>query len=325
VNAPADSTTALRFEGIRKRYGSIQALDGLSLEVPRGSIFGLVGPNGAGKTTAFAIMCGFLRPDSGAVSILGEGRFNPRHHRGRITALPQDAALGRDLTVVDLLSYLGRLQGIPRGQIRTEVERILKLVDLTDRAKSRAKTLSHGMLRRLGIGQAFLGNPEIVLLDEPTNGLDPRQAHEIRQFIAAQRGARAIIVSSHNLHEIETICDRLALIDHGRLVMGGIMSEITGQNEEICIALGDGPIPLMQLQAALPGDVVEWDEAARALKIRFAAKPNRQAEDVISAALRTLLDAGARISAVSRGQSLERAFLDLPAGSAKLPPKISSN
>jgi len=320
VNASAGNIAALRLDGVRKSYGSLRALDGLSLEVPRGSIFGLVGPNGAGKTTAFAVMCGLLKPDSGAVSLFGGGPFSARYHRGRITALPQDASLGRDLTVAELLTYLGRLQGIPRGQIRGEVARILKLVDLTDRAQSRARTLSHGMLRRVGIGQAFLGNPELVLLDEPTNGLDPRQAHEIRQFIAAQRGTRAIIVSSHNLHEIETICDRLALIDHGRLVMGGTVSEITGQNEEICIVLGDGPLPVEALRAALSGDVIELDEVTRAMKIRFVAKPDRHAEDVIGAALRALLANGARISEVSRGQSLERAFLDLPTGSA--PPKL---
>jgi ABC-type multidrug transport system ATPase subunit len=320
VNLPPLSTTALRLDGIGKRYGAIQALAGLSLEVPSGSIFGLVGPNGAGKTTTFAIMCGFLQPDFGSVNLFATGPFNARRHRGRVTALPQDAALGRDLTCVDLLTYLGRLQGVPHEQIRSEVERILKLVDLTDRAKSRARTLSHGMLRRLGIGQAFLGNPELVLLDEPTNGLDPRQAHEIRQFIAAQRGTRAIVVSSHNLHEIETICDRVALIDHGRLVRSGTISEVTGQNEEICITLSIGPAPVDLLKAALPDDEVTWDEAGHALRIRYASGPNRQAEDVISSALRVLLANGARISEVSRGQSLERAFLDLPTGHT--PPKL---
>lgn len=320
MNTPPLNTLALRLQGIRKSYGAIQAVAGLSLEVPSGSIFGLVGPNGAGKTTTFAIMCGLLQPDSGDISLFGSGAFSPKKHRGRLTALPQDAALGRDLTCTDLLTYLGRLQGVPHEQIRSEVERILKLVNLTDRAKSRARTLSHGMLRRLGIGQAFLGNPELVLLDEPTNGLDPRQAHEIRQFIAAQRGTRAIVISSHNLHEIETICDRVALIDHGKLVRSGTISEVTGQNDEICIVLGQGPAPVEQLQAALRNDMVEWDEATRSLRIRYTSAANRQAEDVISLALRTLLEQGARISEVSRGQSLERAFLDLPSGHA--PPKL---
>ncbi|MGA2053329.1 MAG: ABC transporter ATP-binding protein, partial [Opitutales bacterium] len=310
----ATSEMALSLSGVGKRYGRIQALDGLDLQVPRGSIFGLVGPNGAGKTTTFAIACGFLRADRGSVSLLGGGRFEPRRHRGRVTALPQDAALGRDLTLVDQLTYLGRLQGIGRKAIRGEVERILQLVDLTGRAGTRTKTLSHGMLRRLGIGQAFLGNPELVLLDEPTNGLDPRQAHDIRGFIAAQRGQRTIVISSHNLHEIETICDRVALMNGGRVVVSGPIAEVTGRDDEILITVAEGPLPLAEVAQALAGDTVDWDAGARVLKIRYEVKPERHGEDVIGAALRVLLAAGARISAVSRGQSLERKYLEMPGG-----------
>ena len=304
---------ALSLHAVGKRYGRIRALDGLDLDVPAGSVFGLVGPNGAGKTTTFAIACGFLRADTGTVNLLGAGPFDPEQHRGRITALPQDAALGRDVTVAEMLTYLGRLQGVPARGIRAEVRRILQLVDLADRAGDRTRTLSHGMLRRLGIGQAFLGDPELVLLDEPTNGLDPRQAHSIRGFIAAQRGTRTIIVSSHNLHEIETVCDHVALIDRGRVVMAGPVSEVTGRNDEVRITLGEGPVPLAVVRAALPDDQVDWDEAARVLKVGFQERPDRRAEDVTSAALRVVLAAGARVSTVTRGESLERRYLELPA------------
>jgi ABC-2 type transport system ATP-binding protein len=309
--------TALSLNGVGKRYGRITALSGLDLQVPRGSIFGLVGQNGAGKTTTFAIACGYLRADRGTVSLLGEGRFNPRRHRGRVTALPQDAALGRDFTLVDQLTYLGRLQGIGRKAIRGEVERILHLVDLTSRAKTRTRTLSHGMLRRLGIGQAFLGNPELVLLDEPTNGLDPRQAHDIRAFIASQRGTRTIVVSSHNLHEIETVCDHVALMEAGRVAVCGPIGEVTGRNDEILITLGEGPLPLAAVEQALAGDTVTWDEKTRVLRIRYLARTERQGEDVIGAALRALLAADARIGEVSRGQSLERTYLEMPGGGGK--------
>jgi ABC-type multidrug transport system ATPase subunit len=305
---------ALSLSGVGKRYGRIRALEGMDLQVPRGSVFGLVGKNGAGKTTTFAIACGFLRADRGTVNLLGDGPFNARKHRGRITALPQDAALGRDLTLLDQLTYLGRLQGVSGAEIGGEVERILQLVDLKDRARMRTKTLSHGMLRRLGIGQAFLGNPELVLLDEPTNGLDPRQAHDIRGFIAAQRGKRTIVISSHNLHEIETICDQVALMDGGRVVVSGPIAQVTGRNDEILITLGEGPVPQTEVRMALAGDTVEWDEAARVLRIRYVSSPERQGEDVIGAALRVLLAAGARIAEVSRGQSLERTYLEMPGG-----------
>ena len=308
---------ALSLRAVGKNYGRIRALDGLDLAVPRGSVFGLVGPNGAGKTTTFSIACGWLRADRGEVDVLGEGAFDAARHRGRVTALPQDSALGRDMTVAEQLIYLGRLQGLTAREMRGEAQRILALVDLTDRARDRVRTLSHGMLRRLGIGQAFLGDPELVLLDEPTNGLDPRQAHVIREFIAAQRGTRTIVVSSHNLHEIETVCDHVALIDRGRVVMAGPISEVTGRNDEVRVILADGPVPLAAVRVALPGDTVEWDEPTRVLKLLFKEKPGRAAEDVIGAALRALLDGGARVSAVTRGQSLERRYLEMPAEAAR--------
>jgi ABC-type multidrug transport system ATPase subunit len=313
VSAEANTDAALRLSAVGKNYGRIRALDGLNLVVPRGSVFGLVGPNGAGKTSTFSIACGWLRADQGEVDVLGEGAFDAARHRGRVTALPQDSALGRDMTVVEQLTYLGRLQGIGGREIRSEVDRILTLVQLTDRARDRVRTLSHGMLRRVGIGQAFLGDPELVLLDEPTNGLDPRQAHGIREFVASQRGTRTIVVSSHNLHEIETVCDHVALIDRGRVVMAGPISEVTGRNDEVRVVLADGPVPLAAVRAALPGDTVDWDEATRVLRLRFQEKPSRAAEDVTGAALRALLDAGARISTVGRGQSLERKYLEMPA------------
>jgi len=271
VSGPTGES-ALSLRAVGKRYGRIRALDGLNLEVPAGSVFGLVGPNGAGKTTTFAIACGFLRADTGTVDLLGAGPFDPEQHRGRITALPQDAALGRDVTVAEMLTYLG-----------------------------------------LGIGQAFLGDPELVLLDEPTNGLDPRQAHSIREFIASQRGTRTIIVSSHNLHEIETVCDHVALIDRGRVVMAGPVSDVTGRNDEVRITLAEGPVPLAEAKAAVAGEAVEWDEATRVLKISFLDRADRQAEDVTSAVLRAVLAAGGRVSTVTRGESLERKYLELPA------------
>jgi len=301
---------ALSLTGVTRKFGRKQALAGIDLAVPTGAIFGLVGPNGAGKTTTFGIACGFLSPDSGTVDLLGQGPFNPERHRGRVTALPQDAALGRDMLLQEQLEFFARLQGLSRDEARRDVARILQVVDLEDRAKERTRTLSHGMLRRLGIGQAFLGSPELVLLDEPTNGLDPRHAVAIREFIASQRGKRTVIVSSHNLHEIETLCDHVALIDQGRVIVTGSVAEVTGRDGEVSIQLGMGPTPVSELQAEFPGEQVIWQDSSRTLLIRFTRRPDREAEDIIGLALRTLLQHGARISEVSRGQSLERTYLD---------------
>lgn len=301
---------ALRLEGVQKSFGRKSALVDLSMEVFKGTICGLVGPNGAGKTTTFGIICGFLKPDGGQIDVLGEGPFHPAKHRGRLTALPQDAALGRDLKLDEQLEYFARLQGLDGPHARREVARILEVVDLKEQARDRIRTLSHGMLHRLGIGQAFLGEPELVLLDEPTNGVDPHRAHQIRNFLHAQRGQRTIIISSHNLHEIENLCDQVVLIDAGRVVRSGTVAEVTGQDQEIRIRLSAGPVPLASLEEKLTQDTIHWNEETRLLLIRFAPSSERAAEEVIGEALRILLEANARVAEVGRGQSLERAYLE---------------
>jgi len=303
-------TPALRFSGVRKRFGAIQALRGLDLDVPAGSIFGLIGPNGAGKTTAFSLACGFLRPDAGEMEILG-GRFDPMRLKGRLGALPQDAAFGRETRCLDHLVFFALLQGMSRVQAHAEADRVLSELGLGDRRRELTKTLSHGMLRRLSVAQALLGRPELVLLDEPTSGLDPRHAHELRELLRGARGGRTLVISSHNLVELESLCDHVAFIDHGVVVAGGPTDVVTGKGQEIEIVLAPGPAPVDAVAVVLIGDTVTWDEPSRVLRVRFAPQPDRQAEDVIGVALRALLDGGARISGVRRGTTLEKKFLEL--------------
>ncbi len=301
---------ALSLRGVTKRFGAIRALDGVDLEVPRGAVFGLVGPNGAGKTTTFGIACGYVRPDGGTVDLFGEGPFDPSKHRGRVAVLPQDAQLGRDIPLLDQLVYFARLQGLGKQEARSQAGWALELAGVTSRARARSRTLSHGMLKRVAIAQAFIGEAELVLLDEPTSGLDPVQAERIREHIVAQRHDRTVVVSSHNLNEIEAVCDHVAMIDHGRAVLAGTVAAITGKNEEVRITLAEGPVPLDMVKTALAGDSVDWDEASRTLVIRFVSRPGRGAEDVIGQALRTLLGHHARISQVVKGRSLERTYLE---------------
>lgn len=320
---------ALELKGVVKRYGTKVALSGVDLKVPRGSIFGLVGANGAGKTTTFSILSGFLNHDAGSVDLLGEGPFEAANHRGRVTILPQDSALGRDMPVAEQLFYFAMLQGLSRREARESVNHILKVVDLESRARERVRMLSHGMMRRMGIAQCFLGNPELVLLDEPTNGLDPRQANQIREFIAAGRGHRTVVISSHNLNEIEHLCDHIALIDQGKVVRSGTIAEITGRRGEVRIELSEGPTSVETLMAALeqsfePGGQhssalmaglsmkpqVQWQANTRTLVVRFEPQEQWQVEDVIGHALGVLLPLRARVASVTRGQSLERTFLD---------------
>jgi ABC-type multidrug transport system ATPase subunit len=247
MEKPAASA-ALRFSEVRKRFGATRALDGLNLEVPRGSFFGLIGPNGAGKTTAFSLACGFLQADGGELEILGEQGFDIARLKGRLGALPQDATLGRETR-------------------------------------------------------------------EPTSGLDPRHAHEVRELLKQVRIAgRTVVVSSHNLHELESLCDQVALVDRGVVVTAGPMDVVTGRGQEIAIALGagsDGQTLLEAVQKAVGEGEVKWELQTRRFQIVVRANGERTAEDVIGSVLRVLLDAGARISEVRRGSSLEQKFLQI--------------
>jgi ABC-2 type transport system ATP-binding protein len=310
---------ALRFAGVHKRFGKRRALDGLDLEIPAGSCFGLIGPNGAGKTTAFSLACGFLRPDAGEVEILGGRGFELPRLKGRVGALPQDAALGRETRCREHLLYFGRLGGLSEAEAQRQADLRLAEVGLSDRAGARVKTLSHGMLRRLAVAQALLGTPDLVLLDEPTSGLDPRHAHELRELLARMRDGdqlRTVVISSHNLHELERLCDHVAFMDAGVVRTAGATELVTGRGQEVEITLGPGPAPVAALEAALAGAQlaqarVGWDEGSRKVQLSFPPGEQRQPEEVVTLALKALIDAGARISEVRRGSTLEQKFLGI--------------
>jgi ABC-2 type transport system ATP-binding protein len=300
---------ALHLQQVRKRFGNVHALRGVDLGVPRGSVFALIGPNGAGKTTLFGVCCGFLQADAGRVEVLG-GAPDPVRLKGRMGALPQDALLGRDISVREHLVFLARLQGMDPPAAERDAARVLAQVDLAELAERRAGALSHGQLKRVGVAQAVLGEPELILLDEPTAGLDPRHAHDLRQLIRDQRGQRTIVVSSHNLQELEAICDEAAFIEQGATLEAGAVAALTGQDGEIHVVLAPGPEPIDALRARVPAQTITWDPAARTLRVRFQPAPDRVAEDVIAETLRELLAAGARISAVGKGRSLEQRYLE---------------
>jgi ABC-type multidrug transport system ATPase subunit len=207
------------------------------------------------------------------------------------------------------------LQGLSPQQAYQQAEQRLAEVGLADRAGHRVKTLSHGMLRRLAVAQALLGEPELVLLDEPTSGLDPRHAHEVRELLKQVRTAgRTVVVSSHNLHELESLCDQVALVDRGVAVTAGAMDVVTGRGQEIVVVIGagsDGQLLLEAVRKAVGEGEVKWESQLRKFHIVVRGSEERAAEDVIGGVLRVLLDAGARISEVRRGSSLEQKFLQI--------------
>jgi ABC-2 type transport system ATP-binding protein len=296
---------ALRLEQVHKRYGrGKKALDGLSCRFPIGSICGLVGPNGAGKTTAFSVVSGYLRPDSGTVDILEVGAFDAHRLKGRLGVLPQDAALPDRHTPRELLVHCGRLQGLRSAEARDEAMRILKMVRLDDREDSRIASLSHGMRRRVAVASALMGRPELVLLDEPLAGLDPVQAHSLRDALKALRGVQTLVISSHNLAELERMCDWVVMMSEGRCLCQGTLSEVTGQTSRVeWVVMGD--VPLERLRAALPGHDLSMDGDT------LIQESERRALDQSSIEIMSILaSAGIPVKEVRRGVSLERRFID---------------
>lgn len=298
------SAVALRLSGVKKRYGKNAALEGLDLEVPTGSVFGLVGPNGAGKTTAFGIVSGAIRSDAGLVDVLGGGPFDASRHAGRVSVLPQDAELNPFSSARQLLRFFAELQGLSRKAARNDAERVLDLVKLRDRGDARVRELSHGMRRRLAVAQAFLGDPELVLLDEPTGGLDPHLVVEMRDVLRAEANKRTLVVSTHILGDIESTCDHVAFLEAGKCVKSGRIEDVTRRRGLVRIRLGE-PIDLATVADVLEGRAPRIDDD----ELRYVLFDGEDAADAQGALLVALVERGAKILEVRLGDSLEAAYL----------------
>jgi len=209
-----------------KRYGKARALDGFSLSVPEGSIMGLVGPNGAGKTTWMMCVAGLLNADSGEISLFGGGAFDAAEHSGRVAILPQDSELPLEMSPRSLFRTFARLQGLSGKNVDAAADEALAAVHLEDCATKPVRALSHGMRKRVMAGQCFIGDPELLLLDEPMNGLDPEETARLRSLILAGKGRHTTVISSHNLQDLERLCTHVAFADGGRIVQSARIEDI---------------------------------------------------------------------------------------------------
>ena len=206
----------IQCNNITKRYGRTLALDGVTLSLEAGAPIALIGPNGAGKTTLFSLLCGFLRATSGDVKIMGYAPSDSKLH-GRLAALPQDANLDPRFTVGHQLVLLARLQGMSSSVANKEVRRVLDKVGLPEVIATKPEALSHGMRKRVMLAQALMGSPELILLDEPTAGLDPPNVKVMRSLIAEAASNATFIISSHNLDELEKVCQSVVHLEKGKL------------------------------------------------------------------------------------------------------------
>jgi len=249
--APGAEDAAIRTRGLSKRYGRVRAVDGLDLTVPRGSLFGFLGPNGAGKSTTIRMLTGLVRPTAGEASVLGVPVGRRLTLGGRVGALVEQPAFYAHLSAWQNLSLLASLSGpTPRRRL----EEVLAIVGLTAVARRRVGTYSHGMRQRLGIAQALVPQPELLILDEPASGLDPEGMAEVRELLRSLRdGGLTIFLSSHMLAEVEQTCTHVAVVARGQVVAQG---ETGGM-----------------LRGAAPGTRFVVDDPARALQVLAAADP----------------------------------------------------
>lgn len=219
----------VKIDSLTKSYGPVDALRGISFTVDRGEVVGLLGPNGAGKTTAMRILTGFLPATSGRVLVDGVDTAEaPLLIKRMIGYLPEFAPLYADMLVHDYLDYVGKVRGMDKRKRRHRIGELVPLCGLTDVIHRPFRQLSRGYKQRVGIAHAMIGDPDLLVLDEPTAGLDPNQIAEIRSIIRTAGEQKAIIFSTHILSEVESTCDRVVIIDRGTVVADGTSTELTG-------------------------------------------------------------------------------------------------
>ncbi len=214
------SPIVLQVEGLTKRYGTVLAVKNLSLAVNEGEVFGFLGPNGAGKTTSINMLCGLLKPDAGRILIHDQLITNGSADvRTQVGVCPQDIVVWERLTCLEQLQFVGEMYGLKSALARQRGAQLLEQLDLCEKRDRQARTLSGGMRRRLSLALALVHDPSIVVLDEPEAGLDPQSRLKVRDFIRSLARRKTIILTTHNMDEAERVADRIAIIDHGELLV----------------------------------------------------------------------------------------------------------
>jgi ABC-2 type transport system ATP-binding protein len=303
------TTPVIEVEDVRKQFGPTVALGGVTLSVGRGELFGLLGPNGAGKTTLMSILAGLTDPDAGSVRLFGQP-FSTRDRdlRRRVGLATQDLAVYPELTARENLTFFGKLYGLTGPDLRNRVDEMLSAVGLTDRADDRAGTFSGGMKRRLNLAVAVVHGPELLLLDEPTTGVDPQSRNHIFERVQALNAAGLTVVyTSHYMEEVQTLCTRIAILDGGELRACDTLPNLLRKLDDVArVRLAAVPPGLLDRLAALPGV-----KRAKAIDggVELAAADFGPVLPRLAAALR---DFGAEPTAIDLDKTnLERVFLHL--------------
>ena len=300
----------IQTEGLTKSYGDRVAVNHLNLTVTSKQIHGFLGPNGAGKTTTIKMLVGLLRPDSGSLKILGTDAAGDKPKiRQRIGYMPELPKFPKHLTGLELLDVYGRMYGMPKTQRRTQSQQLLKLVGLEGRGKDKIGKYSKGMQQRIGIAQALLNDPELVILDEPSIGLDPVGMVEVRDMVKGiVKGGQTVFFSSHLLAEVQQICDHVTIINFGNMLFTGTLDEVTtkaGPNRRLVIEVQKSSDAILQALKTLTFATVEATNNTYTLALKTT-------NDVRADVSRAVSNAGGVILRMEeQGGGLEDAFMNL--------------
>ena len=268
------------------------------MNVPRNSIYGFLGDNGAGKTTTFSLVGGFIFPNRGQIEV-----------NGSIGLLPQDAQFTPGRTIESQLRLLARLDGVERANLDEEIERILKSVGMWPHRNRKTEHCSHGMYKRVGIAQVLLGDPDLILLDEPTAGLDPKSTHDIRNLIKTLNQKKTIVISSHDLAEIEALCDYVGIIKEGEMCFEGPITQWLEHDSVVRYQLSKSP-KITDLESRPFILDTQWSEQANELTIRF--NPQKTSAQQLNASLtHQFMEQKIVIHAFKVGLDVEQRYLSL--------------
>jgi ABC-2 type transport system ATP-binding protein len=299
---------AIEIRGLRKKYGAKVALPGLDLTVQPGEVFGFLGPNGAGKTTTIKVLTGLVKPTAGSALIFGLS-VEDRAARRRVGYLPETFRFQDWLTGAELLDFHGRLAGLSAAERRRRIPEVLARVGLAGRGGDRIRGYSKGMSQRIGLAQAIIHRPDLVLLDEPTSALDPVGRRDVRDLIRELRSEGVtVFLNSHLLSEIEQVCDRVAIVDHGRLVRSGRLSDLVDGAPELELSLDRVDADLLALLRR-HGEVLRCESRRLVLGLASLDDAPAVAEAVVRNGYRLF-------GLVPRQQTLEDVFVTLVDGEA---------
>jgi ABC-2 type transport system ATP-binding protein len=297
---------AIDVQRLRKVYGNVVAVDDLSVQVQRGEIFGLLGPNGAGKTTTIRMLMDIIKPDSGSARILGR---TPGAARQRLGYMPEERGLYRQLSVLESLEYLGQLKGMRASTARARAIELLTRVELAAWGKHKVQELSRGMQQKIQLIACIIHDPDLIILDEPFQGLDPVNLEIVKQIISEQRTlGKTIVLSAHEMSQVEALCERIALIHHGRAVLYGELADIKKRFSPNA------------LEISPPLDLGGWPQVARVESNALSQMVYLKAGCAPRDLLKKLIDAGMPVEQFKMASvSLEQIFVTVVTGGSDEP------